>query len=84
MQTPEWITTDKIKVTLDARPLLAAGEHPLERVKNGAEELNPGEIFELLTPFVPTPMIDKMEALGFDTYSGRDENGLFHTYFLKQ
>ncbi len=84
METPDWISKENIKVTLDARPMLAAGEHPLEKVKSEAEALNPGEIFEIITPFSPVPMIEKMEALGFDTFSGKDEEGMFHTYFMKQ
>jgi hypothetical protein len=84
MKKPEWLDEANIKITLDARPLLAAGNHPLERVREESGKLNSGEIYEILTPFPPTPMIEKMEALGYDCYSVPDQSGLYHTYFLKK
>lgn len=83
MNTPEWFNKEAIKVTLDARPLLASGQHPLDRVIREAGELEKGQIYEILTPFPPMPMISKMEEQGFQTHSASDETGLFHTYFMK-
>ncbi len=73
----------KAKITLDARPLLAQGIHPLEQVMQEAGALNPGEIFEIITPFPPSPMIEKMSAAGFECRSETDEQGLYHTFFKK-
>ena len=84
MEKPSWLINANIKVSLDARPLLAVGNHPLERVLSEASGLNGGEIYELLTPFPPVPMIEKLIALGFESFSAPDEIGLFHTFFLKQ
>lgn len=83
MSFPDWIKQDNIKITLDARPLLAQGVHPLELVQQQTAMLNPGEIFEIITPFPPTPMIEKMQAAGFNTHSGTADDGLFHTYFQR-
>jgi hypothetical protein len=83
METPTWLIKANIKITLDARPLLASGNHPLERVIKEASGLNKSEIYELLTPFSPTPMIEKLNAIGFESFSVKDEMGLFHTFFLK-
>lgn len=82
MERPTWLQEEKITISLDARPIIAAGEHPLERVLREAGNLNPGEIFEIITPFPPMPMIEKMTAAGFDSFSEQVE-GVFHTYFLK-
>ena len=82
MQRPDWFSEEKIVERLDARPILASGEHPLERVLQEAGNLNPGEIFEIITPFPPMPMIEKMATAGFETHSEQTE-GLFHTYFKK-
>ena len=84
MQTPTWLDRAKITITLDARPILASGEHPLERVLSETSTLKQGEIYEIITPFPPMPMIGKLEALGFASHSGQDDSGLFHTYFLKE
>jgi uncharacterized protein (DUF2249 family) len=83
METPTWFDRAKISSTLDARPILATGEHPLERVLSETATLGPGEIYEIITPFPPIPMIEKMEALGFGSHSERDGSGLFHTYFTR-
>ncbi|MBC8315146.1 MAG: DUF2249 domain-containing protein, partial [Bacteroidetes bacterium] len=53
MERPTWLQEEKITISLDARPIIAAGEHPLERVLREAGNLNPGEIFEIITPFPP-------------------------------
>jgi hypothetical protein len=83
MNTPAWLNKDKIKISLDARPLLAQGIHPLEQVQRESDALQPGEIFEIVTPFPPAPMIEKMGAAGFETHSETGEDGMFHTYFKK-
>ena len=72
------------KITLDARPLLAQGIHPLEQVMKEASGLKAGEVYEVITPFPPAPMIEKMQAAGFETRSETDADGLFHTYFTKR
>ena len=83
METPTWLDRAKIKITMDARPLLAQGIHPLEKVLSDTATLNPGEIYEIITPFPPMPMIEKLGALGFNTHSEQDSSGLFHTFFRK-
>ena len=83
MQKPTWLDKEKIKITLDAQPILASGEHPLERVLREADSLNPGEIYEIITPFPPMPMIEKLTALGFENYSETDDAGVFHNFFKK-
>ncbi len=84
MNTPNWINKENIKTTLDARPLLAQGIHPFEQVQQESAALQPGEIFEIITPFQPTPMVEKMSAAGFETYSEAAEDGMFHTFFGKK
>lgn len=80
---PNWYNSEKIKITLDARPLLAQGIHPLEQVQQQCTALNPGEIFEIITPFPPAPMIEKMAAAGFETHSECGTDGMFRTCFKK-
>jgi uncharacterized protein (DUF2249 family) len=83
MNAPAWFDKAKIKVTLDARPLLAQGIHPLEQVMKETANLIPGEIYEIITPFPPTPMIEKMEAAGLETHTEM-KDGLFSTFFCKK
>ncbi len=84
MERPSWLQQEKIKVSLDARPILASGQHPLERVIQESSALMPGEIYEIITPFPPMPMIEKLTALGFVSFSENSPDGLFHSYFLRK
>jgi uncharacterized protein (DUF2249 family) len=83
MQKPIWLVKANIKITLDARPILASGEHPLERVLQEADSLSSGEIYEIITPFPPMPMIEKLNLKGFESFTEQDETGLFHSFFLR-
>jgi uncharacterized protein len=83
MNTPAWFDKTKIKQTLDARPLLAQGIHPLDQVMTDSALLKSGEIYEIITPFPPAPMIEKMKAAGFETHMENSPDGMFHTYFCK-
>jgi uncharacterized protein (DUF2249 family) len=84
METPTWLDKANIKITLDARPILASGGHPIERVLREADSLNHGEIYEIITPFPPMPMIEKLNTKGFESFSEQDESALYRTYFLKR
>jgi uncharacterized protein len=83
METPSWLNKANIKISLDARPILASGEHPLQRVLDECATLQPGEIYEIITPFPLMPMIEKLTVLGFENYTETDSSGLFHTYFKR-
>ena len=82
METPGWLDKANIRLSLDARPLLASGVHPLEQVMQESSSLETGDIYEIITPFPPSPMILKMQDAGFDSYSEQKGN-VFHTYFRK-
>ena len=83
MSSPDWLTEDKIVTILDARPLLAKGIHPLEEVLQQCSSLQAGEIFGIITPFPPVPMIEKMASIGFKTFSEPGADSVYHTYFKK-
>jgi hypothetical protein len=80
---PAWMQMDHIRATLDARPMLAAGEHPLGKVLAMLKEWPEGAIFELLTPFAPAPLLDQVRQKGFEVYSETVEPELVKSYFYK-
>jgi hypothetical protein len=49
---------------LDARPLRAQGIHPVEEVMRDLAALAPGDAYELVTPHVPGPILEKAAAIG--------------------
>jgi hypothetical protein len=83
MNTPDWLIRENVKISLDARPLLAQGIHPLEQVQQEGATLMPGEIFEIITPFPPAPMIEKMTEAGFETWSEKGPDQQFYSFFKK-
>ena len=80
---PEWISGGQIVKSLDARPLLNAGEHPVNIVMKEISVLEPDQIFELITPFSPVPLVDMARTKGFQTWTKQEESELFRTYFAK-
>ena len=81
METPIWLKEEKIKIKLDARPILAEGGHPLARVLEEIKSLSSGDIYEIITPFIPSPMIEKIGAMGFETFIKQVSPSEVHTYF---
>lgn len=82
-QKPEWLNNSTISETLDAREMLARGEHPLSYVLSRMHELPAGSIFELVTSFRPQPLIEKVAATGAETHTEELVPGEFHNYFRK-
>ncbi|SYZ71838.1 conserved hypothetical protein [Candidatus Zixiibacteriota bacterium] len=80
---PEWYRSADIAKSLDARPMLESGEHPLGKVTEELKVLPENKIFELITPFLPAPLIDAARGKGFAAYSVND-GGTFRTYFKKE
>lgn len=70
--------------SLDARTMLASGEHPLERVMHDLSELPEGQAYDLLTPFVPEPLIDKAAARGFAGSPQAEGPALVRTRFVRK
>jgi uncharacterized protein (DUF2249 family) len=58
------VTAPRVVKRLDARPLKAAGVHPLEQVLRELAALGPGESYELVTPHVPEHVLQRVDALG--------------------
>jgi hypothetical protein len=81
---PSWLLEEKIVKRLDARPVIEQGGHPLGEVLTGVGDLKAGEIFELVTPFLPAPLIEKVVAQGFDNWSEKKSEDHFINYFLKK
>lgn len=80
-ERPEWADTDHATRSFDARAIIESGGHPLDRVLGGVSGLAPGEVYELITPFLPGPLIQLVQKRGFDAYTSTEHPGECHTYF---
>ncbi len=81
--TPAWFEAQRITQRLDARSMLAQGEHPLNQVLSEIQSLGDGDIYELTTPFLPAPLLDAVRKKGFAVWSVTEEAELIRNYFAR-
>ena len=68
-QRPAWMDRLGDIEIHDARPEIAAGAHPVERVMAALQALPSGGGYGLVTPFVPEPLMEKAGLLGCEAYT---------------
>lgn len=73
---PEWLTEQAIVKRFDASPLINSGGSPMNEILHLANELRQGEIFELVTPFVPAPILDMLIEKKFRVWCKHGENSV--------
>ncbi len=81
-KTPDWFSEDKVTANYDAREMLAGGGHPVTKVLEDLESFEPGNIYQLVTPFLPSPLLEKVSALGYECWS-KEEDGVYRNYFCR-
>jgi uncharacterized protein (DUF2249 family) len=82
-EKPGWFDSAAISETLDAREMLQAGQHPLADVLTRTSVLPKGQIFKLIAPFTPMPLIEKVKDKGFEAYVIEISESEVHTFFCK-
>lgn len=83
-ESPSWFSTSDIVQSLDARPMIEKGEQPINNVISDCKNLRAGEIYELITPFLPAPLIDTARKHGYLTWSEQEGDGIFKTYLTPE
>lgn len=74
--------TPEVRVReLDVRPLLAAGQGPMQAIMEAVRCLAPGEVLRLVAPFEPVPLYAKLGDAGFAHVTRRREDGSFEVTF---
>ena len=69
--------------TVDVRPVLARGEEPFRQVMNTLASLGPADGFILVSPFLPSPLIEKLQGEGFRAIPERRGDGAWQTSFVR-
>jgi len=80
---PVWFDPDLIVKSFDARESIDRGEQPIGIVMEQLKELADNQIMELITSFLPAPLIDRAEKKGYTTWSFEEEPDLVRTYFYR-
>jgi uncharacterized protein (DUF2249 family) len=68
---------------LDVRPMIARGEEPFTKIMQTIALLAPGDSLVLVTPFVPAPLIEKLQSEGFAARPERRADGGWQTQFTR-
>lgn len=80
---PDWYNEQRIVHSLDIRALLNAGEHPVNQVIADLNKLKTDDIYELIAPFIPAPLIDKATSLNIAHWVDKKNEELYHVYFRR-
>ncbi|MGK9369109.1 DUF1858 domain-containing protein [Melioribacter sp. Ez-97] len=81
---PGWVDKGKIVIEYDASLDIENGLHPAAKVTKEITNLKEGEIYLLITPFLPAPLIKIVEEKGYKTYSEKLNENTWNTYIGKQ
>jgi hypothetical protein len=73
---PDWFDKSKVVETYDASPVINSGASPMAEILRRTKVLNQGDIFELMTPFVPAPILDMLRTQGFKVWCIQNGPGI--------
>jgi uncharacterized protein DUF1858 len=80
-ERPAWAAA--ATATRDARAAIDAGEHPMPAVLADLAALPPAGVYQLVTPFVPAPLVDLAREKGFEAHSVVEGDALVRTFFRR-
>jgi hypothetical protein len=83
-ERPGWFSETRVVAELDAKGMLAAGEQPVNQVIADLRALGQGDIFKLVAPFMPAPLVDKASSLGISHWVTGGEDQEFIIYFCQE
>ncbi len=82
-ERPVWAVPSAAVRTHDARAAIEAGDHPMPQVMSDLAALAEGQVYELVTPFVPAPLVDLARGKGFESFTISGGENLVQTYFRR-
>lgn len=68
----------------DARPLLDQGIEPYAEIRRRVDRLKPSEGLVITTPFLPSPLIERLEGEGYAARAERTAEGSWVTHFWRE
>ena len=81
---PVWFEQKKITTSLNVTENINKGESPMGIILEKVKTLENGKIMELITPFVPAPIIEKIEEMGLKSWSKKESETIVKNYFIKE
>lgn len=70
--------------TLDVRPMIMRGEEPFTKIMALVNTIERGDSFILVSPFLPSPLIERLQSEGFDARPEHRSDGGWQTHFHRR
>ena len=83
-EKPVWVTKDKVVLEYDAMIDLENGIHPAGKVTKEIHDLKDDDLYLLITPFVPAPLLQMVEDKGYEYYVDQLDEQVFETYIKRR
>lgn len=83
-EQPGWFSEARVVAGLDAGTMLSAGEQPVNQVIADLQALAYDDIYKLVAPFMPAPVVDKASSLGISHWVRRQDDREFAIYFCRE
>lgn len=80
---PEWVNEDLVIETFDVCPILNDDKSPMKLIIEKSQSLDQYQILKIITPFIPSPIIEILEKKEYKCWS-KPENNLIETYIIKK
>ena len=68
----------------DVRELLSRGVEPFPEIRKRVDELKPDEGLILVAPFLPSPLVEKLNSEGFASKIERGSGADWIVYFWRE
>lgn len=68
---------------LDVRPLLERGEEPFTTIQSALVGLAPGQSLSVIAPFLPSPLVERLKAAGYNARVERRADGGWQVDFWR-
>jgi uncharacterized protein (DUF2249 family) len=68
----------------DVRKLLAQGVEPFQEIRKRVDALKTGEGMALISPFLPSPLIEKLRSESYHSRVEPQPDGTWVTYFWRE
>ena len=80
---PAWFREKSVVREFNIQDILSGGEQPISLVLEDLRKMQKGELYKVVAPFLPAPLIDKSASLGFDHWINWINTEKLAVYFYK-
>jgi len=83
-EKPPWFSLNRIVGSVNESTLKDENKMLITHVLKKAKNIKEGEIIELVTSFLPAPGIDVMKNKGYESWTYKENDTVFKSYFKKK